>query len=201
MPVPAKTAAGTETTSNIIVIGHEGHGKTTLAGAIAKVLSTKKKAKSPAISIAEAATSNDKYTKTEISSDKKCLCLFDFVNHAALEEYLANPTEHIEGFLVVVDATLGPEDETKKQLELIQPHIKSEGNLIVFLNKADLAEDAEQIDLVELSVRGLLPSIGLDSEKTLFYRGSASALLESNDRKAQKPILDLMKGVNKLPTF
>jgi len=188
MPV-AVSGAGS---MNVLVIGHEGHGKSTLAAAIAKVMASKKKTKPVA-----SAVSNDKITRTPVAADKGDLTLIDCDTDSELETFLGT-SESISGILLVVDIEKGIEDQTRSQLNMVAAHLRPNGSLIVFLNKLDLAEHQDDVDLLELSVRELLSPTVVDAESTPFYRGSAQALLDSNDRKAQKPILDLMKDINKL---
>ncbi|KAI0243797.1 hypothetical protein L0F63_000052 [Massospora cicadina] len=170
---------------------------TTLAAAIVKVLSTKKKGK---VTTESSTPSDERYTATEVVSDKRTFMLIDFKSQEDFKSYSETTSGGVDIVLLVVDIDAGVDEKTKKQLELARPFIKPEGNLVVFLNKLDLAEESEQVDLVELSVRGLFPTVGLDSEKSnMFFRGSASLLLDSNDRKAQKPIIKLMEFLNKIP--
>lgn len=192
------TATASTEPATVLVIGQEGHGKTTLTAAIVKVLSTKKKGK-PA---AEAsATADPRFNATEVVSDKRTLTFLDFTSQDNFRAYAAEARGPVDIVLLVVDIAAGVDDETKQQLEAAKPFIKSEGNIVVFLNKLDQAEDSDQVDLVELSVRGLFPSVGVDSEKGTMFRGSASLLLDSNDRKNQKPVIKLMDCLNKIPVL
>ncbi|KAJ9083076.1 hypothetical protein DSO57_1038330 [Entomophthora muscae] len=192
MPVATSKADS----ATVLVIGQEGHGKTTLTAAVVKVLSTKKKAKATSES---SLPSDPRFNATEVISDKRTLTFIDFTSQENYKSYAEEARHPVDIVLLVVDIEAGVGDETKSQLELAKPFIKPEGNIVVFLNKLDKAEDSDQVDLIELSIRGFFPSVGVDSEKGVMFRGSASLLLDSNDRKNQKPVIKMMECLNKIP--
>ncbi len=185
---------------NIGTIGHVDHGKTTTTAAILTVLgahgmTAQKKgiddldkapeSKSRGITIATA--------HTEYESDKRHYAHVDCPGHADYIKNMITGAAQMDGAILVVSATDGPMPQTREHILLArQVGVPS---IVVFLNKVDMVEDAELIDLVEQEIRDLLSKYEFDGEKTPIIRGSAlKALQNPKDEVASKPILDLIKA-------
>ncbi|MBP7133888.1 elongation factor Tu [Patescibacteria group bacterium] len=185
---------------NIGTIGHVDHGKTTTTAAILTVLSAhgmtaQKKgiddldkapeSKSRGITIATA--------HTEYESDKRHYAHVDCPGHADYIKNMITGAAQMDGAILVVSATDGPMPQTREHILLArQVGVPS---MVVFLNKVDMVEDAELIDLVEQEIRDLLTKYEYNGETTPIIRGSAlKALQNPMDEAASKPILDLIKA-------
>ncbi|KAA0205976.1 elongation factor Tu [Candidatus Uhrbacteria bacterium] len=185
---------------NIGTIGHVDHGKTTTTAAILTVLgahgmTAQKKgvddldkapeSKSRGITIATA--------HTEYESEKRHYAHVDCPGHADYIKNMITGAAQMDGAILVVSATDGPMPQTREHILLArQVGVPA---IVVFLNKVDMVEDAELIDLVEQEVRDLLTKYEFDGEKTPVIRGSALKALENpSDEAAAKPILDLIKA-------
>ncbi len=185
---------------NIGTIGHVDHGKTTTTAAILTVLgahgmSAQKKgiddldkapeSKSRGITIATA--------HTEYESEKRHYAHVDCPGHADYIKNMITGAAQMDGAILVVSATDGPMPQTREHILLArQVGVPA---IVVFLNKVDMVEDAELIDLVEQEIRDLLTKYEFDGEKTPIIRGSGlKALQNPTDEAAAKPILDLIKA-------
>jgi elongation factor Tu len=185
---------------NIGTIGHVDHGKTTTTAAILTVLgahgmTAQKKgiddldkapeSKSRGITIATA--------HTEYESEKRHYAHVDCPGHADYIKNMITGAAQMDGAILVVSATDGPMPQTREHILLArQVGVPA---IVVFLNKCDMVDDPELIDLVEQEVRDLLTKYEFDGEKTPVIRGSAlKALNAPNDEAASKPILDLIKA-------
>ncbi len=185
---------------NIGTIGHVDHGKTTTTAAILTVLSAhgmtaQKKgiddldkapeSKSRGITIATA--------HTEYESEKRHYAHVDCPGHADYIKNMITGAAQMDGAILVVSATDGPMPQTREHILLArQVGVPS---MVVFLNKVDMVEDAELIDLVEQEIRDLLSKYEYDGETTPIIRGSALKALQAPlDEVASKPILDLIKA-------
>ncbi len=185
---------------NIGTIGHVDHGKTTTTAAILTVLSAhgmtaQKKgiddldkapeSKSRGITIATA--------HTEYESEKRHYAHVDCPGHADYIKNMITGAAQMDGAILVVSATDGPMPQTREHILLArQVGVPS---MVVFLNKVDMVEDAELIDLVEQEIRDLLSKYEYNGETTPIIRGSAlKALQNPMDEVASKPILDLIKA-------
>ncbi len=185
---------------NIGTIGHVDHGKTTLTAAILSVLAAhgmtaQKKgiddldkapeSKSRGITIATA--------HTEYETDKRHYAHVDCPGHADYIKNMITGAAQMDGAILVVSATDGPMPQTREHILLArQVGVPA---VVVFLNKCDMVDDPELIDLVEQEIRDLLTKYEFDGEKTPIIRGSALKALQSpSDEAASKPVLDLMKA-------
>ncbi len=185
---------------NIGTIGHVDHGKTTTTAAILTVLgahgmTAQKKgiedldkapeSKTRGITIATA--------HTEYESEKRHYAHVDCPGHADYIKNMITGAAQMDGAILVVSATDGPMPQTREHILLArQVGVPS---IVVFLNKCDMVDDAELIDLVEQEIRDLLTKYEFDGEKTPVIRGSALKALENpSDEAASKPILDLIKA-------
>lgn len=185
---------------NIGTIGHVDHGKTTTTAAILTVLgahgmTAQKKgiddldkapeSKSRGITIATA--------HTEYESDKRHYAHVDCPGHADYIKNMITGAAQMDGAILVVSATDGPMPQTREHILLArQVGVPA---IVVFLNKVDMVDDPELVDLVEQEVRDLLKKYEFDGDNAPVIRGSAlKALQNPTDEAASKPILDLIKA-------
>ena len=190
---------------NVGTIGHVDHGKTTLTAAILHVLSLKG-FKSDAKSVDQIDASPEEKARgvtisvshLEYESDKRHYAHIDCPGHADYIKNMITGAAQMDGAILVVSAPDGPMPQTREHILLAyQVGIPS---MVVFLNKCDMVDDPEIIDLVEGEVRELLKKYGFPGDEVPVIRGSAVKALEakSADDEAAKPILDL---VNALDTY
>jgi len=188
---------------NIGTIGHIDHGKTTLTAAILAVLAKKGKATVKAYAdIAKGGTVRDE-TKTvtiavahvEYETDKRHYAHIDCPGHADYIKNMITGAAQMDGAILVVSAVDGPMPQTREHILLArQVNVPS---VVVFLNKIDLVEDKELIDLVELEVRELLTKYKFAGDKTPVIRGnSLKAMTNPEDPEAAKCIMELMDAVD-----
>jgi elongation factor Tu len=188
---------------NIGTIGHIDHGKTTLTAAILAVLARKGKAQVKAYAdIAKGGTVRDE-TKTvtiavahvEYETDKRHYAHIDCPGHADYIKNMITGAAQMDGAVLVVSAVDGPMPQTREHILLArQVNVPS---IVVFLNKIDLVDDKELIDLVELEVRELLTKYKFAGDKTPVIRGnSLKAMTDPDNPEAAKCIFDLMDAVD-----
>ena len=186
---------------NIGTIGHVDHGKTTLTAAITKVLSEKGFAdycaydnidktpeeRSRGITISAA--------HVEYETDKRHYAHVDCPGHADYVKNMITGAAQMDGAILLVSAVDGPMPQTREHIVLAyQVGVPS---LVVFINKVDLLDDPELLDLVEMEVRELLDKYGFDGTNTPVVRGSALAAIEGKDPKhGNEAILELMEKVD-----
>jgi elongation factor Tu len=184
---------------NIGTIGHIDHGKTTLTAAILATLAKKGKATVKSYAdIAKGGTVRDE-TKTvtiavahvEYETDARHYAHIDCPGHADYIKNMITGAAQMDGAILVVSAVDGPMPQTREHILLArQVNVPS---IVVFLNKVDLVEDKELVDLVELEVRELLTKYKFAGDKTPVIRGSAlKAMTQPDNAEATKPIFDLM---------
>jgi len=184
---------------NIGTIGHIDHGKTTLTASILAVLSKKGKAEVKAYAdIAKGGTVRDE-TKTvtiavahvEYETDKRHYAHIDCPGHADYIKNMITGAAQMDGAILVVSAVDGPMPQTREHILLArQVNVPS---VVVFLNKVDLVDDKELVDLVELEVRELLTKYKFPGDKTPIIRGSAlKAMTTPDDPESAKCIMELM---------
>ena len=189
---------------NIGTIGHIDHGKTTLTAAITNVLSKLGKAtKREYADIAKGGTVRDETKVVTISvahveyeTDKRHYAHIDYPGHADYIKNMITGAAQMDGAILVVSAVDGPMPQTREHILLArQVNVPS---MVVFLNKVDLVDDKELLDLVEMEVRDLLTKYGYPGDKTPIIRGSASKALLTPDANSPeaKCILDLMQAVD-----
>ncbi len=184
---------------NIGTIGHVDHGKTTLSAAIMKVsklrgfkateadvdkidASPEEKARGVTISI----------THLECETPKRHYALIDCPGHADYIKNMITGAAQMDGGILLVSAPDGPMPQTKEHILLArQVGLPS---LVVFMNKVDMVDDPEILDLVESEVRELLKKYGYPGDQTPIIRGSALKALSatSADDPAAKPIVELL---------
>jgi elongation factor Tu len=188
---------------NVGTIGHVDHGKTTLTAAITHTLFlkgwTKKEEKVDQIDNApeeKARGITIALHHSEYESEKRHYAHIDAPGHADYIKNMITGAAQMDGAVLVVSATDGPMPQTREHILLArQVGVPS---IIVFLNKCDMVDDPELIDLVEAEVRELLKKYGFPGDETPIIRGSALKALESMDvdSEAAKPILDLVKAMD-----
>ena len=188
---------------NVGTIGHIDHGKTLLTASILATLAKKGQAQVKSYAdIAKGGTVRDE-TKTvtiavahvEYETDKRHYAHIDCPGHADYIKNMITGAAQMDGAILVVSAVDGPMPQTREHILLArQVNVPS---IVVFLNKIDLVEDKELIDLVELEVRELLTKYGFPGDKTPVIRGSALKAMNAPDNaEATKPVFDLMDAID-----
>jgi len=189
---------------NIGTIGHVDHGKTTLTAAITTVLGKKGLANPQDYASIDAAPEERERGITintahvEYETEKRHYAHIDAPGHADYVKNMITGAAQMDGAILVVSATDGPMPQTREHILLSrQVGVKY---LIVFLNKVDLVDDEELIDLVEMEVRELLSEYGFPGDDIPVLKGSALKALEG-DPEQEQVILDLMDTVDEyIPT-
>ena len=183
---------------NIGTIGHIDHGKTTLTAAITKIAALKGGGSFVAYDQIDKAPEEKERGITiatahvEYETSKRHYAHVDCPGHADYIKNMSTGAAQMDGGIIVVAATDGPMPQTREHILLArQVGVPS---LVVFLNKCDMVDDAELLELVELEVRELLSSYGFPGDDIPVIRGSALKALEcdSADADAAKPILELL---------
>jgi len=190
---------------NVGTIGHIDHGKTTLTSAITRVLHSRnprvvyrdfwsidnapeERARGITIAIAH----------VEYETERRHYAHVDCPGHADYIKNMITGAAQMDGAILVVAATDGPMPQTREHILLARqvnvPHI------VVFLNKVDVVEDAELLELVELEVRELLTRYGYPGDEVPVVRGSALRAMECGcgreECEACRPILELLEAVD-----
>src|ERR687887_29657 len=169
---------------NVGTIGHIDHGKTTLTGALLAVQAAKGLAQFKSYAdIAKGGTVRDA-TKTvtiavshvEYESDKRHYAHIDCPGHADFIKNMITGAAQMDGAILVVSAADGPMPQTREHILLARQ--VGVPRIVVFLNKCDLVDDAELLDLVELEVRELLSMYGFPGDEIPIIRGAALQALE-----------------------
>ena len=193
---------------NIGTIGHVDHGKTTLTAAITKTLALKGQAQYEAYDMIDKAPEERERGITintahvEYETDKRHYAHVDCPGHADYVKNMITGAAQMDGAILVVASTDGPMAQTKEHLLLARqvgvPYI------VVFMNKTDLVDDPELLDLVEMDIRETLDKYEFPGDDTPIIKGSAyQALMAPDDINdpAYKPILELMDAVDEyIPT-
>jgi elongation factor Tu len=186
---------------NIGTIGHVDHGKTSLTAAITKVLAEKGQAKYTAYDQIDKAPEEKARGITiatahvEYETDKRHYAHVDCPGHADYVKNMITGAAQMDGAILVVSAADGPMPQTREHILLArQVGVPA---LVVFLNKVDMVDDPELLELVELEVRELLSKYNFPGDKVPVIKGSALMALEDKDVKLGKEaILELMKAVD-----
>ncbi|MEJ0021357.1 MAG: elongation factor Tu [Candidatus Doudnabacteria bacterium] len=188
---------------NIGTIGHVDHGKTTLTAAITNVLAKTGKAKARAYDDidkspeekARGITINT--THVEYESDKRHYAHVDCPGHADYIKNMITGAAQMDGAILVVSATDGPMPQTREHILLAKqvgvPYI------VVYMNKVDMVDDKELLDLVEEEIRDLLTKYGFPGKDTPIIRGSALKALEGDQSEIGEP--SILKLVEALDTY
>jgi len=189
---------------NVGTIGHVDHGKTTLTAAITKVLATVGKAKSLNVDEIDMAPEEKERGITiaifhaEYESDKRHYAHVDCPGHADYIKNMITGAAQMDGAVLVVSAADGPMPQTREHILLARqvevPYI------VVYLNKVDMVDDPEIIELVELEVRDLLSSYQFPGDDIPVVKGSALKVLESGqvgrDEEWSKSIWELIDALD-----
>jgi elongation factor Tu len=191
---------------NIGTIGHVDHGKTTLTAAITTVLSKKGFAKAfdyAAIDKAPEEKARGITINTahvEYETENRHYAHVDCPGHADYVKNMITGAAQMDGAILVCSAADGPMPQTREHI-LLASRVGVQ-HIVVFLNKADMVDDEELIELVEMEVRELLSEYGFPGDDTPIIVGSALKALENpTDPVATKPIFDLMDAVDSfIPT-
>ena len=184
---------------NIGTIGHVDHGKTTLTAAITNVLSKKGFAEFvDYANIDKAPEERDRgitinTSHVEYQTEKRHYAHVDCPGHADYVKNMITGAAQMDGAILVIAATDGPMAQTREHILLSRQ--VGVPRMVVFLNKCDMVDDEELLDLVEMEVRELLNEYGFDGDNTPIIRGSALKALEG-DPKYEQAILDLMDAVD-----
>ena len=184
---------------NIGTIGHVDHGKTTLTSAITLVLAQKGLAKKMDYDQIDGAPEEKARGITintchvEYETAKRHYAHVDCPGHADYVKNMITGAAQMDGAILVIAATDGPMAQTREHILLSRQ--VGVPKLIVFLNKCDMVDDEELLDLVEMEVRDLLNEYGFPGDETPIIRGSALKALEG-DPKAQEAIMKLMDTVD-----
>ena len=189
---------------NIGTIGHVDHGKTTLTAAITTVLAEKGLAKAEDYSQIDAAPEEKERGITintahvEYETENRHYAHMDAPGHADYIKNMITGAAQMDGAILVVAATDGPMPQTREHILLARQ--VGVNYIVVFLNKCDLVDDPELIDLVEMEVRDLLTEYDYPGDDVPVVRGSALKALQG-DKEAQEQILKLMEVVDEyIPT-
>ena len=189
---------------NIGTIGHVDHGKTTLTAAITKTLSQK----SDAVTFVDYDQIDNapeekergltiQIAHIEYETDKRHYAHIDCPGHADYIKNMVTGAAQMDGAILVVAADDGPMPQTREHILLArQVNVPA---VVVFMNKTDLVDDPEILDLVELEVRELLTKYEFPGDDIPIIRGSALKSLESDgnpEAEVNKPILELMDAVD-----
>jgi len=189
---------------NVGTIGHIDHGKTTLTAAITKCLQSQGKAEFvPFDEIDKAPEERERgitiaTAHVEYETDKRHYAHVDCPGHADYIKNMITGAAQMDGAILVVGADDGPMPQTREHILLArQVGVPA---IVVFLNKVDMVDDPELIELVELELRELLSKYEFPGDDTPIVKGSALKALECGCGKdecaACKPILELMKAVD-----
>jgi elongation factor Tu len=190
---------------NVGTIGHVDHGKTTLTAAITKVLAGKGLATFRSyddVAKADAKAFRRDATKiltvalahVEYETDKRHYAHIDCPGHADYVKNMITGAAQMDGAILVVSGTDGPMPQTREHILLArQVDVPA---MVVFLNKCDLVEDKELLDLVELEVREMLTKYNFPGDKIPVIRGSATKALADPTGPDAKPIWDLVKALD-----
>ena len=193
-----------KTHANIGTIGHVDHGKTTLTAAIATVLAKTYggEAKDYA-SIDNAPEERERgitinTSHIEYETPKRHYAHVDCPGHADYVKNMITGAAQMDGAILVIAATDGPMAQTREHI-LLSRNV-GVPKIVVFLNKTDMVDDEELLELVEMEVRELLSEYGFDGDDLPVIKGSALKALEG-DADAEKAIIELMETVDEyIPT-
>src|SRR5579862_4954193 len=187
---------------NIGTIGHIDHGKTTLTAAITKVLSKH----DPKVqfrsfdSIDNAPEERERgitiaVAHVEYSTANRHYAHVDCPGHADYIKNMITGAAQMDGAILVVAANDGPMPQTREHILLARQ--VGVPKIVVFLNKIDLVDDPELVELVEMEVRELLSKYNFDGDNAPLIRGNAKAAMENpSDNTATKPVDDLVKALD-----
>src|SRR6056297_2257618 len=189
---------------NIGTIGHVDHGKTTLTAAITKILSEKGLSEVRSFDSIDNAPEEKERGITintahvEYQTEKRHYAHVDCPGHADYVKNMVTGAAQMDGAILVVAATDGPMPQTREHILLARQ--VGVPQIVVFMNKTDLVDDEELIELVELEIRELLTSYEFDGDNIPVIQGSALKALEG-DADAEAAMVELMDAVDEtVPT-
>ena len=191
---------------NVGTIGHIDHGKTTLTAALTTVLAGKGLA--TAVSYDKVANASEKQGRrdptkivtiavshVEYESEKRHYAHIDCPGHADFIKNMITGAAQMDGAILVVSAADGPMPQTREHVLLARQ--VNVPRIVVFLNKVDLVDDPELLELVELEIRELLTKYKFPGDEIPIIRGSAiTALKNPTDPKAMEPIMKLVEALD-----
>ncbi|MBK8521527.1 MAG: elongation factor Tu [Chitinophagaceae bacterium] len=184
---------------NVGTIGHVDHGKTTLTAAITDVLSKRGLAEKKNYDDIDGAPEEKERGITintahvEYATDLRHYAHVDCPGHADYVKNMITGAAQMDGAILVVAATDGPMPQTKEHILLARQ--VGVPQIVVFMNKVDLVDDPELLELVEMEIRELLTSYGFDGDNTPIIQGSATGALAGDDKWIAK-INELMDAVD-----
>ncbi|HAI85159.1 MAG TPA: elongation factor Tu, partial [Chitinophagaceae bacterium] len=184
---------------NVGTIGHVDHGKTTLTAAITTILSQKGLAQAKKYDEIDGAPEERERGITintahvEYQTDNRHYAHVDCPGHADYVKNMITGAAQMDGAILVVASTDGPMPQTKEHILLARQ--VGVPRIVVFMNKVDLVDDPELLDLVEMEIRELLSSYGFDGDNTPIIRGSATGALAGEAEWVAK-IDELMAAVD-----
>ena len=190
---------------NVGTIGHVDHGKTTLTAAITAVLETKGLAKYKSYdAIAKASESQGRRDATKIltiatahveyESEIRHYAHVDCPGHADYVKNMITGAAQMDGAILVVSAADGPMPQTREHVLLARQ--VNVPQLVVFLNKADMVDDPELLELVEMEVRELLSDYDFDGDNVPVIAGSATGAIADLEGPGAQPIIDLIEALD-----
>jgi elongation factor Tu len=191
---------------NVGTIGHVDHGKTTLTAALTKVLSKVGKAQIKSYAdIAKGGTVRDEtkiltiaVSHVEYESDKRHYAHIDCPGHADYIKNMITGAAQMDGGILVVSASDGPMPQTREHILLARQ--VNVPNLVVYLNKCDLVDDPELLNLVELEIRELLTKYNFPGDKIPIIHGSSLKALHGDTGPLGEPsIFKLLEAIDTFP--
>ncbi len=184
---------------NVGTIGHVDHGKTTLTAAITNVLSKRGLAENKNYDDIDGAPEEKERGITintahvEYATDTRHYAHVDCPGHADYVKNMITGAAQMDGAILVVAATDGPMPQTKEHILLARQ--VGVPQIVVFMNKVDLVDDPELLELVEMEIRELLTSYGFDGDNTPIIQGSATGALAGEEKWVAK-VNELMDAVD-----
>jgi elongation factor Tu len=184
---------------NVGTIGHVDHGKTTLTAAITSILASRGLAEAKKYDEIDAAPEEKERGITintahvEYATANRHYAHVDCPGHADYVKNMITGAAQMDGAILVVAATDGPMPQTKEHILLARQ--VGVPRIVVFMNKVDLVDDPELLELVEMEIRELLTSYGFDGDNTPIVQGSATGALAGEDKWVKK-IDELMAAVD-----
>ena len=184
---------------NIGTIGHVDHGKTTLTAAITKVLAEKGLSEVRSFdSIDNAPEEKERgitinTSHVEYQTAKRHYAHVDCPGHADYVKNMVTGAAQMDGAIIVVAATDGPMPQTREHVLLARQ--VNVPRLVIFMNKCDMVDDEEMLELVEMDMRELLSSYDFDGDNTPVIRGSALGAL-NGEAKWEEKVMELMDAVD-----
>ncbi|MFN4286518.1 MAG: elongation factor Tu [Lacibacter sp.] len=190
---------------NVGTIGHVDHGKTTLTAAITEILSKKGLAQAKKYDEIDGAPEEKERGITintahvEYQTANRHYAHVDCPGHADYVKNMITGAAQMDGAILVVAATDGPMPQTKEHILLARQ--VGVPKIVVFMNKVDLVDDPELLDLVEMEIRDLLSSYGFDGDNTPIIKGSATGALAGEEKwvKAVEELMDAVDSYIPLP--